>query len=359
MENNILIVGAGLAGLSLAQHLERAGIAFHIIEARDRIGGRILSVPSTSESSDTARYDMGPAWFWPGQPLIAQLADDLGLSVFEQYATGNLVLETPDGSIRRDITLAPMAGSLRLDGGMTGLVGGLARDIPVERLACNHRCDLIRQDGETLVAIGQHGDNHFEIRARQIVLAIPPRLVADSMEFQPALPDQGIEIMRAIPTWMAGHAKVVATYDTPFWRRAGLSGEAMSHIGPLAEIHDASPQNGPEGALFGFVGVPAQQRHRSSFDLEAASVDQLARLFGPEAESPTSVLVEDWAMQAFTATRLDDDPPAGHPAYGTPTVLNGLFNGQLILCSTEIASDHGGFLEGALEAATMVFHSLR
>lgn len=359
METNILVIGAGLAGLALARQLERAGIAYRIIEARDRIGGRILSVPTTADSSGTARYDMGPAWFWPGQPLIAQLAGDLGLTVFEQYASGNLVFEGPDGSIRRDITMAPMAGSLRLDGGMAGLVDGLAREIPPERMVLNHRCDSIRQDGEALVAAGQHGNTAFEIQARQIVLAMPPRLAADSIEFQPALPGQAIEIMRAIPTWMAGHAKVIAVYDTPFWRQAGLSGDAMSHRGPLAEVHDASPWNGPEGALFGFVGVPSAHRRLSTFDLETSSIVQLSRLFGPAAGNPISVLTEDWANQPFTATRLDDDPPTRHPAYGTPNALNGLFNGQLVLGSTEMASDHGGFLEGALEAADMAFRLLK
>ncbi len=38
---------------------------------------------------------------------------------------------------------------------------------------------------------------------------------------------------------MAGHAKVVALYERPFWREQGLSGDAISHCGTLAEIHDA------------------------------------------------------------------------------------------------------------------------
>ncbi|KFA90172.1 hypothetical protein Q664_29805 [Archangium violaceum Cb vi76] len=51
-------------------------------------------------------------------------------------------------------------------------------------------------------------------------------------------------------TWMAPHAKYVAVFDEPFWRRLGLSGEARSRVGPLAEVHDASDCGG-EAALFG------------------------------------------------------------------------------------------------------------
>lgn len=42
----ILIIGAGIAGLSAAHHLVKGGETnFKILEARDRIGGRIISVP--------------------------------------------------------------------------------------------------------------------------------------------------------------------------------------------------------------------------------------------------------------------------------------------------------------------------
>ncbi|MEM1154111.1 MAG: hypothetical protein AAGI44_08210 [Pseudomonadota bacterium] len=47
-----------------------------------------------------------------------------------------------------------------------------------------------------------------------------------------------------VPTWMAGQAKVVAVYESPFWRDSGFSGDAMSRKGPLIEIHDASPASG-------------------------------------------------------------------------------------------------------------------
>lgn len=63
------------------------------------------------------------------------------------------------------------------------------------------------------------------------------------------------------PTWMAGHAKVVAIYERPFWRDSGLSGFVSSRVGPLQEIHDASPEAG-SGALFGFLGIPVEVRQQ-------------------------------------------------------------------------------------------------
>jgi len=92
-------------------------------------------------------------------------------------------------------------------------------------------------------------------QAERIVLAVPPRIAA-TLHFEPALDPRQRQLLTEIPTWMAGHAKLVAVYEEPFWRREGLSGDAMSRSGPLMELHDASPQSGQPGAIFGFTGFP-------------------------------------------------------------------------------------------------------
>ena len=170
------------------------------------------------------------------------------------------------------------------------------------------------------------------MRAERAVLALPPRLVRGL----------GMKVPDA-PTWMAGHAKLIAVYDRPFWRAAGLNGDAISHRGPLAEIHDASPGDGrEEGALFGFA-LPGAARET---DFEAAALGQLARLFGPEAGQPRKVFVKDWSRDAATATQADLVAPPGHPTY-RPIAPQG----RIIFAGTETAQADGGFLEGALEAA--------
>ncbi|MEM6792237.1 MAG: FAD-dependent oxidoreductase [Myxococcota bacterium] len=58
-----VIVGGGLSGLSLAERLEARGHDYRLLQARDRFGGRIMT-----KWRDGAAFDLGPAWFWPGQP---------------------------------------------------------------------------------------------------------------------------------------------------------------------------------------------------------------------------------------------------------------------------------------------------
>jgi monoamine oxidase len=188
-----------------------------------------------------------------------------------------------------------------------------------------------------------------QITADRVVLALPPR-VAAQLTFTPALPAAALHALESVPTWMAGQAKAVALYDTPFWRHAGLSGDASSRRGPLVEIHDASPDTGGPYALFGFIGIPPEARGQTE-PLQEAIIAQLVRLFGPEAATPRQLLLKDWARDPMTATAADAAPLYAHPTYGPPPHFGEAWDGGLHLSGSETARMFGGYLEGALEAA--------
>ena len=351
MDVETLIVGGGLSGLAIARELQRLKRPCQIVEARQRIGGRILT-QCVGLGAKTAAFDLGPSWFWPGQERIEALISELGLVVFEQYSDGVLVYENEQGRVQHGEGYASMRGSLRVRGGLSRLVDALARDIPEPSIRLNYRVSAVRREGDLMLSCVVHAgsETEFIIRSQKVVLALPPRLAASTIDLAEVVPRAKLEMMAAIPTWMAGHAKVVAVYERPFWRERGLSGDAMSRRGPLMEIHDASPSEGGPYALFGFVGVSAQDRIDERA-LRHACVQQLARLFGPQAGEPIDLILKDWAQDVLTAAPLDRKPLTHHPAYGLPKSLSSLCDGRLILGSTETASQFGGYLEGALEAA--------
>ncbi|WP_292285462.1 FAD-dependent oxidoreductase [Marivita sp.] len=316
-QTEICIIGAGLSGLALGTALRSEGHDVTLLEARDRAGGRVLSHQG---------YDLGPSWIWPHNHRMLALASRLGLRSFPQYASGRLVFEDANGTIRRDLDFATMGGALRIEGGLARVTDALAVQLG-DSLRINHPVCRVTEDASGVTVVG----DTFEMRAARVVFALPPRLTAG---FGVAVPD--------VPTWMAGHAKLIATYDTPFWRDSGLNGDAISHHGPLAEIHDASPVDKGVGALFGFTR-PGAARDSGVRD---SAVAQLTRLFGPDAATPNDVFVKDWSDDVATATQADLTPPPGHPAYSAipPTA-------RLIFAGSETSSIDGGFLEGALAAA--------
>jgi monoamine oxidase len=353
---DVAIIGGGLAGLHAAWLLHRAGRTLRLIEARDRLGGRILSVGPTG-APDPDGFDLGPSWIWPQmQPHLADLLATLGLRGMPQHAAGDILFDTGPHALPQRVRgmAAADPGTMRITGGTGALVQALARDVPAAsiRLQALVTALALQADGVRITL----GDGEV-LAARHVIAALPPRLMADTIRLDPAPDAPLLALWRATPTWMAQQAKLVAVYDTPFWRKAGLSGHAQSRIGPLVEMHDATTASG-RAALFGFVGVPAQQRASLSQDaLIAACLAQLSRLFGPAAASPRATLIKDWASDPFTATALDLTAP-GHPMPPAAELVSGPWADRLTLACSETSLTEPGYLAGAVEASSRAVRAL-
>jgi len=357
MQTDIFIAGAGLSGLALATALKQANTPFLLADSRDRVGGRILSLDSSHDNQVVTVADMGPSWIWPGQPRIAALLKRLGIEVFEQYSSGLLVYEDESGQIRRDLDYSTMAGSLRVKDGLGRLTRELAAQLPDESIHLSHRVTCLRRQQQGYGIDLENPDGKLTVQANKVIFAIPPRVIAAEIDFSPALPEQVMQDLTATPTWMAGHAKFFALYERPFWREAGLSGDGISRRGPLMEIHDASAAGSDYGALFGFVGIPANSPARARTRLIDDATKQLERMFGPALANPLDAIVKDWAEDTATATPADN-ATISHPQYGIPSSIAALADQGLLFASTEMASQFGGFIEGALEASETALQQL-
>jgi monoamine oxidase len=84
---DVVVVGAGLAGLSAARHIRAAGRSVLVLEARDRVGGRNLDRPLGSG----AVIELGGQWAGPGQDRVLALAKEFGIATFDTYAQGSSV----------------------------------------------------------------------------------------------------------------------------------------------------------------------------------------------------------------------------------------------------------------------------
>ncbi|WP_204117266.1 FAD-dependent oxidoreductase [Paraburkholderia sp. C35] len=363
----IAIVGAGLSGLYAAYLLERRGIREYVLlEARNTLGGRIASVSASEQAmadstSTSDRFDLGPAWFWPDyQRELDRLVHDLGLERFKQFETGDMVVERsrdePPVRVRGYVN---SPASVRLTGGMGALIDALRSRLDPARIVTGQAVRRLRNMEAHLELESENGDGHLTVwRAEHVLLALPPRLVENTIAFEPALPQALAQQWRATATWMASHAKYVAIYDSPFWREHGLSGEARSAHGPLSEIHDASMPGG-SAALFGFFGVPPHVRKNVSEDvLRTQCRAQLARLFGPQASTPRAEVIKDWAREPYTATAADLDATGHHAEAPPSTAASGPWRGRLTGIASEWSLHFPGYVAGAIEAARVAVQAL-
>ena len=94
---DVVIIGAGLAGLSAAHDVLRAGFSCVVLESRDRVGGKLWSQPM---EGGNGVIELGAGWLNDvNQTKMINLVRRFGLETLEQNTTGNCVHQDTDGSV--------------------------------------------------------------------------------------------------------------------------------------------------------------------------------------------------------------------------------------------------------------------
>lgn len=334
---DVVVVGAGISGLVAARALIAQGLKVVVIEARDRVGGRLISRAGPGGT----KFDLGATWFWPNEPNVNRLIDELEVATFAQHLDGDSMYHQPTGSQRLEGNRLDVPSG-RFVEGADSLPAAIASQLPQGSIALAEMVEAI-EHRESDVAILTSSRRYI---AQHAVLAIPPALAMHQISFMPNLPEQLAGLAKATPVWMGAITKVVAIYSEPFWRSEGLAGSAFSNYGPLREVHDMSDRNGQSGAVFGFVPHSTSDTTVSA----TAAVSQLVEIFGPRAADPVEVFINDWRREPLTSPPgvelLTNYQTYGHRLYAEPAL-----GGRLHWSSTETATQSPGHIEGAIVAA--------
>lgn len=351
------IIGGGLGGLTLAAELAERGQDFCLFEARERLGGRILT--KTAESG--LGVDLGAAWHWPdNQPLIAGLIARLGLTSFAQHDDGTaLRMAESDGKTEKVFLEGGVhGGARRVLGGGGQIIAALARKIPTESLVLSCRLIGLRDGGDHVVLTLMQDGAMRVVEARRVVLATPPRLIAEQVDFAPALENPLQDLLRDAATWMGASAKAVATFKAAPWRDAGHSGNAfVSHdMATMDEVFDASEPDGAPAhhgaaALGGFLALDATHRAAFATGLALLMESQFDQVFGM-ALPLDQLFYHDWAGDAETCAELDRaEGRVEHRLVSNPLLRRPFWAGKLLFGSAETGARQAGYMEGAVEAA--------
>ncbi|WP_296707501.1 FAD-dependent oxidoreductase [Rhodoblastus sp.] len=350
------IVGGGLCGLALAAQLTRRGRDFELFEARQRWGGRILTIDCKLSGH---AIDLGASWFWPErQPLLTALLTELGLESFAQFDEGAILrLSEADAKPEKiEVAGGVHGGARRIAGGAQKVIEALRRQLPQDRL--HQDCQIVGlRDGEDHVVLTiEEGGATRVVEARRVVLALPPRLAEERIAFAPALDETMRETMRDAPTWMAAQAKAVTTFGSAAWRESGQSGNAfVTHEQAVFdEIFDASDARGAEAALGGFLALGPELREAFRVGLPILMHSQFEQVFGIPLEGREH-FYQDWANDAETCSALDRERGREEArTTANPMLRRALWGGRLHLGGSETGSRQAGYMEGALEAAQRI-----
>ena len=434
---DVIVIGAGLSGLSAARELTRAGHSVAVLEARDRVGGRTWTIPVGAR-----RYDIGGQFVGPTQDRVRAIAAEFGLKLQKVYSEAKHIWELNDKRVEFSGTLPVFSGSLslaekfdlaRLDLRMNHLARQVGTAAPwaapdaamldgrsFARWVQEHSSSPTTRDFTTVMTRAVLGADPDEVsalfwfwyvaqgdsvdmliggpdgaqdsvivggsqqislhlaqglgsavhlnqavrrivqdetgvqvqteqgswRGRYTIVAMPPSM-AQAIAFEPGLPAARRELQAQAR--MGRYAKVVLSYEQPFWRTKGYAGDVGSLPGPVVASYDDSSEDGGP-ALLGFIGSGAE-RAWSQLPVEqrqAAVIEGFARWFGDEARKPLAYAEKDWTLDDWVRGAPTGIWQPGQLVRLGPALRQPV--GRIHWAGTETALRWTGYMDGAIRA---------
>ncbi|KQV28703.1 monoamine oxidase [Rhizobium sp. Root73] len=416
---DVIVAGAGFSGLSAADALVSAGLDVIVLEARDRVGGRVEAMAF----ADGVAIDTGGQFICDEMPNVMALTRRFSLPLVETPLEGNFLVQ-PQAFAETGSSFAE-SGRIRAranridprDPGIAGLTAGewLARqndppgakasyqamveglwcraigEIPLWYLIDNDRRTIsngnelqyfaegtIHAAAEALaVTLGQRlrletpvvgvarRDGAVSVTtgkgdvltARQVIIAVPP-VMASRIAHEPDLPQP---LAGALGVWQSGTViKALVRYKRPFWRERGLSGMIMwrDTLGLFA--CDVSSVQATALVIFAGGPLAAAWSAKGRAFIEAEIRRRLVEALGAEAADVAGLLIRDWVDDPWSGGGYSD-VISDLQAYDAEDILRAGLP-PVHFASSELASSFPAYIEGAIvagrEAAARVIAAL-
>lgn len=341
-----MILGAGLSGLLTAFRLKNLGYAVKVLEARDRIGGRIHTLTAASETP----VEMGATWFGLQHTHLLELLKELGIGYYEQHTKGDAYFEPFSLAPPQKITVPEQMPSYRIAGGSSSLIEALSKVLTQHEITLGVRIDKIDFTGEKVSVRSRDSNWEGDI----LVSTLPPGLLFRSIKFIPSIDSEVTAIGLATHTWMQDSIKTAIIYKNPFWREADLSGTLFSNVGPFSELYDHSNQDITKYALCGFVN--GGYARLSASDRKQKVMAQLEKIFGTQVHNHIDYQECIWNDQW---TKHPDTPDIfPHHNNGHPIFEKLHFDNRFFVSGAETARHFPGYMDGAVQSAERVVADL-
>lgn len=344
----IAIIGAGLSGLLIAYRLKAEGIPFKILEARQRIGGRIHTV----YDSNGTPVEMGATWFGNQHVQLKHLLNELALDHYEQYMKGRSFYQPLATSPASAIQIPNQSPSYRIVNGTSALVDELAERSGIGNILVDQQIKSIDCSKKEIKLIS----NNAAFTAKMAVLALPPKLWANNIKIKPMLPVNLLNTALNTHTWMENSTKVALSYATPFWRNSRQSGTLFCNSGPITEFYDHCNAVSDKYALCGFLH-PEYSRLPNN-ERKIRVLDQLISVFGTKAKGFKCYTELNWKKEDKTFSE-SSGPLFPHQNNGAAIFRNSYFDSKLFISSSEASPDYPGYMEGAVVSADLTFEKLK
>ncbi|MYF62211.1 MAG: FAD-dependent oxidoreductase [Gammaproteobacteria bacterium] len=345
----VVVVGAGMSGLAAAYELVRAGHDVTVLEARDRVGGRVLTLRSPFASGHSA--EAGAARIPPEHDLTLGYARHFGLELDRLYPESGLYLQVRSGDaafVPAPSFLSQRPDYVKIRGG-TDLLPAAFRAALAERVVLGSPVTDIAAG--TPVRTTSMGGRTWE--SDRVLVTVPVPLLS-RIRFSSALSSAKAEAMGGGFHYQSA-TRVFVRFRTRFWEAEGLNGWGTTDW-PEELWHPTWDASGPEGVLLTYVrGARAEELDVLDETARVARVLSHWERFLPGASSHVasgtshSWQQDPWSLAAWAEPTPEQDGELGS-ALAAP-------EGPIHFAGEHLSGARGwmnGALESGLRAATEI-----
>jgi monoamine oxidase len=347
MSKKIIIIGAGISGIYLGNRLKKEGFSIKILEANNRIGGRIYT-----KNIHNTKIELGATWLWRYNPELLKLCKELEISLFEQNMTGDALYEQSNLTAPQRFQLPKNQEiSYRIVGGTSTILEKLAQSFSDDEIEFNQKVVKIDKTENVIKVTTQNTEFSVDF----VISTIPPQVLINTVDFHPSLDEKITQIANNTHTWMKDSIKFAIVYKTPFWKDKGLSGVGFSNIGPFTEIYDHSDFENNHFALMGFLHGNLSNKTKTF--REEKIQNQLFKFFGEDGKNYLSYEEKVWNKE--TLVNFENDKFINpHFNNGNAIYQQEFLNGKFMIAGSETSPSFGGYMEGAIFRGNQVVEQL-
>ena len=344
----IIIVGAGMSGLVAAYELKKAGHDVTILEARDRVGGRVFTL--RTPFSDEHYADAGAARIPPDHDMTLGYADHFGLKLDPFYPQSGSFVDLSDGtrtliSTNDFLEGRPWPGSVKhkeyvkIQGG-TDLLPQAFSETLTDEIQLLKPVESIEQNGDG-VEVTVIGGTKF---TGDRVLCTVPLPVLNKIDFTPSLSAEKVDATSGGYNY-ATSTRVFVQFKERFWESDGLNGWGYTDW-PEEVWQPTWDRDGPRGIIMSYL------RYDRALELDGIGKDKhvenvLSRwdtIFPGVNDHMETGTSYSWALQEWSGGAWSSPTEEQSEALASHI---GKAEGQIHFAG-EHASDYHGWMQGAL-----------